>query len=76
MKALLKNKQFLIFYGIWIFLHSTLLLMAGDSLYEQKHNFWPFTSESLYDTYDVSEWFVYVLSPILIIFIIRYRKNG
>lgn len=78
MIELIRNKKFLAVYSIWILLHTTLLLMSYlEFSYNQKHNFWPFTNMSLYESYDISEWFVYIFFPIAIIVLIKeLNKNN
>jgi len=68
MKKLLKNKVFIALYALWGFIHTALLLM-GDS--DGTNHFWPFTEQSFKETYDVSEWFVYVTAPLVFILLIK-----
>jgi hypothetical protein len=75
MENLLKNKRFISVYLVWIVIHSFLLLKnLGDGYTSKGDRFWPFSTDNL-DYYDISEWFVYVVSPLVIIFIIKAYNN-
>lgn len=72
MKELFKNKRFTAVYGLWAFVHSILLLL-GDR--DGTNQFWPLTKWSYRHSYDFSEWFVYVLTPLVLIFLISAFKD-
>ena len=70
MKQLIKNRKFLSVYLAWILLHTFLLLQNRNDFdsYFTK-DFWPFTDHGL-KAYDISEWLVYVCSPLVIILLV------
>jgi len=68
MKDLIKNKKFISVYLAWILIHTFLLFQANHS-YGSKSDFWPFISTEL-GAYDISEWFLYVFTPLVILFLI------
>ena len=68
MKTIIKNKKFLAIYITWIFIHSTLLFLGEHG---STDKFWPFADSAVRYTYDISEWFVYVCLPLVIIILIN-----
>lgn len=73
MKQLLNNKAFLALYVLWVLIH-TFLLASSDPFYRSE--LWPFTSYSYHDSYDVSEWLLYIAGPLVIIFIWKSLIEG
>lgn len=49
-------------------MHTTFLLISNK---DGTLFFWPFTKYSLTEAYDLSEWFFYLATPLVIIFIIK-----
>ena len=75
MKTLFRNKVFIVLYGVWFILH-TFFLLRNIGNDDDKRPFWPFQYGSgLYD-YDISEWFVYIIAPLFIIFVIKLLRNS
>ena len=68
MNELLKDKKFLSIYSLWILLQTTFLLISDK---DGTRFFWPCTKNSLTVAYDLSEWFFYLATPLVIIFIIK-----
>lgn len=68
MKHLFRNKKFLSVYLLWVLIHTFLLLQNIGNGYRTEE-FWPFSNYGL-QVYDVSEWLVYVFSPLLILFLV------
>lgn len=66
MRQLLSNKKFLSIYAIWILIH-TILYLSSDKYHSSS--FWPFTEDSVDNSYDETEWISYVFGPILLIFL-------
>gem|GEM_PF-5966834 len=75
MKTLLRNKLFIVLYGVWFIMHTFFLLrnIGNDG---DKRRFWPFQMWSGLDDYDISEWFVYIIAPLFIIFVIKILRNS
>lgn len=58
------NKNFVVFYLIWFFFH--LVFLCYDSNKYDKEEFWPFSNAEL-RYYDLSEFVVYLIIPIVIL---------
>ena len=63
-------KKYIGYYSLWAFMHLVFLAIGWNGDYHEK--FWPFQgssySGSISRAYDFSEFLVYVLGPIIIIF--------
>lgn len=59
---------------IWLFVHFVCLMLAKD-MYYSKDIFYPFTENSLRYSYDITEFLVYGLTPIVIFVIIKLIRN-
>ena len=68
MKALLKNNRLLAMYALWALFH-TVLLLSSSPYTNWKYKFWPFTEDKWSETYDLSEWLVYVVGPLILLYI-------
>ena len=64
------------YYLIWVFLHFTLWILPKDGYGSSYQEFWPFTSGSLSETYDLSEFLIYSLLPLVIIYSIKLIRDG
>jgi hypothetical protein len=59
---------------IWLFVHFVCLMLAKD-MYYSKDIFYPFTENSLRYSYDITEFLVYGLTPIVIFVITKLIRN-
>ncbi len=59
---------------IWLFVHFACLMLAKD-MYYSKDIFYPFTENSLRYSYDITEFLVYGLTPIVIFVIFKLIRN-
>jgi len=75
MKNVFANKRFLALLLIWTFLNVIFLSLSDDSGY-YKSELWPFTTKSLSQTYDKTEFLLYVFGPIVIGFAYSLFKNN
>ena len=66
-----KNKVPIVILLFWLFVHFFLLLLAEGS----KSEFFPFSESSLRDSYDITEFVVYGITPILIFVGIKILNN-
>lgn len=64
MKTVFNNPRFLVLYALWVLGHTYLL--ATNSI-PSNADFWPFTGRSHNYSYDLSEWLVYIFSPLIIV---------
>ena len=55
---------------MWLFVHFICLMLAKD-MYYSKDIFYPFTENSLIYSYDITEFLVYGVSPIVIFIILK-----
>ena len=65
-------------YLIWVFFHFILLILPKQGSYYSKHEFWPFSDGSYSEAYDASEFLIYSLLPLVIIYalkLINHDKN-
>ena len=71
-------KKYLGYYMIWAFLHLVFLAIGWNGDYHEY--FWPFSGNSYNCTikkaYDFSEFLVYVLGPIVLLFGLSYIIEG
>lgn len=63
------------YYLLWVFLHFILLIIPKDHYDSDYTEFWPFTGKTLGQSYDLSEFLVYSLLPLVIIYSIKLIKN-
>ena len=72
-KFVYENKSFVIFFLIWSFIHSILLING-----ENGYGFWPFGGFDIFQCnscYGGVEFFVYEVSPLLAFAIIKLAKK-
>jgi len=75
-----KQRQFISIYAIWFFLNLVCLFIGftKDSDYNREE-FWPFTDSkyvTLAESYDISEFLVYAIGPLVIWFAyINFTKD-
>jgi len=65
-------------YIIWVFFHFILLILPKGGSYYSKDQFWPFCDGSYSEAYDISEFLIYSLLPVVIIYaikLINHDKN-
>ena len=68
------SRTALIWYCIWVVLHLGLLLIGSDGIFDSSNmdgidDFFPFNHKSRVKVYDITEFLVYTLFPLLIMFI-------
>jgi hypothetical protein len=70
-------------YLAWVVLHLGLLLIGSDGIFESNNmgakRFWPFGRLSDFDEvdyYDITEFLVYTIFPLAILFIISMVRNN
>lgn len=78
------------FYSLWVLLH-IILLLVFERTFEYKYHFWPFAHTQTYwykdpdlalpfyyyfNSYDYTEFIIYVLSPIFITIAIYHFRKG
>jgi hypothetical protein len=73
MKELLNNKKLLGIYTLWITLHFIIFVFSSNG---SKHEFWPLTDYSLMDSYDITEFLIYSICPILLIIAINLISSS
>lgn len=63
------------YYLAWVLLHLGLLLIGSKGIFEGSNmgsdEFWPFNWKSRVQEYDITEFLVYTIFPIAILFIIN-----
>ncbi len=64
MDKLLNNKKLIAIILLWTFINVIFLAISDADYY--KSELWPFTEKSLTSTYDISEFLLYVIGPIII----------
>jgi len=66
-------------YLAWVLLHLGLLLIGSEGIFDGQNmgsdDFWPFNYKSRVREYDITEFLVYTIFPIVILFIISMVKN-
>jgi hypothetical protein len=67
-------------YLIWVGIHLTLFILPKDGFEFDQHykEFWPFSGNSWDQTYDLSEFLIYSLAPLIILYalnLIRHEKD-
>lgn len=66
-------------YLAWVLLHLGLLLIGSEGIFDGQNmgsdDFWPFNYKSRVRDYDITEFLVYTIFPIVILFIISMVKN-
>ncbi len=84
MKELLKNKQLIGVYLLWIAVHFTLWMIGVSqdkttNRYSHVKEFWPFGNSGISSTYDITEFLVYLIVPLLLVFssvLLMPQKNN
>lgn len=66
------SKKTIGYYLIWVLAHFVILLVNGDFKYDE--DFWPITDFDIY-FYDFSEFIIYTIVPLLLIYAISFFKN-
>ena len=75
MKKILKENGIAISILIfWLFVNFICLMLAKD-MYYSKDIFYPFTENKLIYSYDITEFLVYGVTPIVIFVIIKLINN-
>jgi len=71
-------KKILGYYVFWCFLHLVFLAIGWNG--DRHEYFWPFGDSNYYNTikdaYDFSEFLVYVLGPIVLLFSLNFIFEG
>lgn len=66
-------------YLAWVLLHLGLLLIGSEGIFDGSNmgsdDFWPFNYKSRVRDYDITEFLVYTIFPIVILFIISMVKS-
>jgi hypothetical protein len=76
MKKIIKENGTIIAILIgWLFVQFICLMSSKNSVYSDKSIFYPFTSKSLNYSYDITEFLVYGVTPIVIFVIIKLINN-
>ena len=75
------SRTALIWYCIWVVLHLGLLLIGSDGIFDSSNmdgidDFFPFNHKSRVKVYDITEFLVYTLFPLLIMFIAYLVKTN
>jgi hypothetical protein len=73
-KLIYENRVILAILLAWMFINFICLMLAKD-LYYSKDVFFPFTENSLKYSYDITEFIVYGISPIVLFVIIKLINN-
>ncbi len=73
------SKTAIIWYCVWVVLHLGLLLIGSDGIFDSSNmrgvdDFFPFNYKSDVEEYDITEFLVYTLFPLLIMFIVYLVK--
>ena len=61
-------------YIIWVFIHFILWVLPKDGYGPTYREFWPF-GEGGVDSYDTSEFLIYSLLPLVIIYSLKLIRN-
>lgn len=69
------SKQIVGYYLIWFSIHLILLLVNWDVSEYANERFWPFSVRSRIEHYDLSEFLLYSLLPLIILVIINLFKE-
>ena len=59
---------------LWLFIHF-ILLMVGGVDNTNTESFYPFSERNLKNSYDITEFLVYGVGPIVLFIIIKLVKN-
>jgi len=64
-------------YLIWVFIHFILLILPKDGYNYTLHQneFWPFSGNSWDQTYDLSEFLIYSLAPLIILYALNLMRH-
>jgi hypothetical protein len=65
-------RKTLVYYLVWVLIHTGLLLIAADSIPghgDPNDRFWPFSTGSSVKNYDIREFLVYIIFPFVLLFI-------
>lgn len=73
MRQILGNKIVIAILLLWTFINVILLSISEADSY--KSELWPFTSRSSVDTYDFTEFLLYVLGPVVIVIVVSLLKE-
>ena len=67
------------YYLAWVLLHLGLLLIGSNGIFDGSNmgsdDFWPFNWKSRVREYDITEFLVYTIFPIAILFIISMTRS-
>jgi hypothetical protein len=74
-KLIKENGVVLGFLVLWVFTNFICLMMAKKDAIYAKDNFFPFTQLKLKYSYDISEFLVYGVSPVVLFIIIKLIQN-
>ena len=69
------SKQIVGYYLVWFSIHLILLLVNWKVREYANEKFWPFSERSRLDHYDLSEFLLYSLVPLIILVIINLFKE-
>lgn len=77
MKEILKNKQLIGVYLLWIALHFTLWMIGFSqdkttNRYSHVKEFWPFGNSGISNTYDITEFLIYIIVPAILVVAINF----
>ena len=67
-------KKIIGYYTIWSFLHLVFLVLGWNG--ERHQYFWPFEHTGIKEAYDLSEFLVYAVGPVILIFSLVYIFEG
>ena len=73
MKELIKNKKLLGFYTLWITMHFIIFVFSTNGV---KKEFWPLTDYTLMSSYDITEFIIYSICPMLLIISINLISSS
>lgn len=59
------KKRMIAVYYVWVFINIISLLSSSGN----KYRFWPIDHGSMEDTYDIKEFLVYVVGPLLAFYV-------
>ncbi len=75
MENILKNKPLIAIIFLWTFINILFLSFSQADADFYKGDLWPFTVHKLSQTYDLTEFILYVLGPIIIGFVYSLIKS-
>ena len=77
----IKVNQKMGFYLIWILIHLTFLLIFSNGIFDNDNSnngisdFWPFNRNARLRNYDITEFLVYTIFPLIFFLIINLTKK-